>query len=377
MLIKPRAGQAAKIKVIGIGGGGGNAISSMVTEGGISGVEFIAVNTDLQALLNNKASVKIQIGENLTRGLGSGGDPEIGRQAVEESKDRIKEELTGADMVFITCGEGGGTGTGASPIIADITKSLGILTIAVVTKPFEFEGTRRKITADDGVTKLKEKVDTLIIVPNQRILQVIDKKTPILEAFKKIDSVLHQGVKGIAELITTPGLINVDFADVRSIMSNAGTALMGIGVASGDKRAIAAIRQAISSPLLDVSIEGARGVLFNIVGGPDLTMTEIDEAASIIAKTVDPDADIIFGAVIDERMMDQIKITLIATKFDNQRLKMFNFKHETPLTTISKSTDENITNKEEAKSDESPQDEFEDLLEEDSEIEIPAFLRKK
>ena len=377
MLIKPRAGQAAKIKVIGVGGGGGNAISSMVTEGGISGVEFIAVNTDSQALLNNKATIKIQIGENLTRGLGSGGDPEIGRQAADESKDRIKEELAGADMVFITCGEGGGTGTGASPIIADITKSLGILTIAVVTKPFEFEGTRRKITADDGVTKLKEKVDTLIIVPNQRILQVIDKKTPILEAFKKIDSVLHQGVKGIAELITTPGLINVDFADVRSIMSNAGTALMGIGIASGDKRAIAAIRQAISSPLLDVSIEGARGVLFNIVGGPDLTMTEIDEAASIIAKTVDPDADIIFGAVIDEKMMDQIKITLIATKFDNQRLKMFNFKRETSLTSLSKSTDEKIASKEDAKSDEPLQDEFEDLIEEDSEIEIPAFLRKK
>src|SRR3990167_6576843 len=225
-------------------------------------------------------------------------------------------------MIFITCGQGGGTGTGASPIIAEIAKEIGILTIAVVTKPFEFEGTKRKYAADEGIQNLKDKVDTMIIVPNQRILQIIDKKTPILDAFKKIDSVLHQGVKGIAELVTTPGLINVDFADVRTVMSNAGTALMGMGIGSGEKRAMAAIKQAISSPLLDISIEGARGVLFNIVGGPDLSMTEIDEAASIISKTVDPDADIIFGAVIDDKMMDQIKVTLIATKFDEGKLKM-------------------------------------------------------
>lgn len=372
MLIKPKAGLAARIKVIGIGGGGGNAISSMIDEGGISGVDFVAVNTDAQALLHNKATIKIQIGENLTKGLGSGGDPETGRQAAEESKEMLKEELTGADMIFITCGEGGGTGTGASPIIAEIAKELGILTVAVVTKPFDFEGSKRKIAADLGTNGLKEKVDTLIVVPNQKILQVIDKKTSLTEAFKKIDSVLHQGVKGIAELITTPGLINVDFADVRTIMSNAGTALMGIGVGSGDKRAIAAIKQAISSPLLDVSIEGAKGVLFTIVGGPDLTMTEVDEAASIITKTVDPDADIKFGAVIDEKMMDQIKVTLIATKFDENKLNLFRFrKEEKPI-----EKDVSISDLEEKKINDDLEIDDEELVA-DSEFDIPAFLRKK
>jgi cell division protein FtsZ len=378
MLIKPRAGQPARIKVVGIGGGGGNALTSMIHEGGITGVEFIAVNTDAQSLLNNQASVKIQIGENLTKGLGSGGDPEIGLQAAEESRERLKEELSGADMVFITCGEGGGTGTGASPIVADVAKETGALTVAVVTKPFDFEGTKRKITADEGTLKLKEKVDTLIVVPNQRILQVIDKKTPILEAFKRIDSVLYQGVKGIAELITTPGLINVDFADVRTVMSNAGTSLMGVGIGSGDKRAIAAIKQAISSPLLDVSIEGARGVLFNIVGGPDLTMSEIDEAATIIAKTVDPDADIIFGAVIDDKMMDQIKITIIATKFDDSHLRLFRFKKEKTVEELETEQDKK-TNKKEFEEKNQTVDEAseEELLEEESEFDIPAFLRKK
>ncbi len=380
MLIKPRAGQAARIKVVGIGGGGGNALSFMVAEGGINGVEFIAVNTDAQALLNNKATIKIQIGENLTKGLGSGGDPEVGRQAAEESKERLKEEMSGADMIFLACGEGGGTGTGASPVIAEIAKESGALTIAVVTKPFEFEGSKRKFCADDGIMKLKEKVDTLIVVPNQRILNIIDKKTPILEAFKKIDAVLHQGVKGIAELITTPGLINVDFADIRTIMQGSGTALMGVGVGSGDKRAIAAIKQAISSPLLDISIEGARGVLFNVVGGQDLTMAEVDEAASIIAKSVDPDADIIFGAVIDDKMMDQIKVTIIATKFDDNRLKLFRFKKSedieqepNPVRTMAdkeKKLNEDI-DKEEINND----DEFID--DDSSEFDIPAFLRKK
>lgn len=375
MLIKPKAGQAARIKVIGIGGGGGNALSSMIIEGGINGVDFVAVNTDAQALLNNKASIKIQIGENLTRGLGSGGDPEVGRQAAEESRERLKDELTGADMVFLTCGEGGGTGTGAAPIIAEIAKETGALTVAVVTKPFEFEGSKRKIAADEGTMHLKEKVDTLIIVPNQRVLQVIDKKTPVLEAFKKIDSVLHQGVKGIAELITVPGLINVDFADVRTIMTNSGTALMGIGSGSGDKRAMAAIKQAISSPLLDVSIEGARGVLFNVTGGPDMTMNEIDEAASIIAKTVDPDADIKFGAVIDDKMMDQIKVTLIATKFDDNKLKLFRYKKVEP--------EKSISSEIQPETSATPADKLsepivtdEELLE-DSEFDIPAFLRKK
>lgn len=374
MLIKPRAGQAARIKVVGIGGGGGNALSFMVAEGGINGVEFIAVNTDAQALLNNKSTIKIQIGENLTKGLGSGGDPEIGRQAAEESRERLKEDLSGADMIFLACGEGGGTGTGASPIIAEIAKESGALTIAVVTKPFEFEGTKRKFCADDGIIKLKEKVDTLIVVPNQRILNIIDKKTPILEAFKKIDAVLHQGVKGIAELITTPGLINVDFADIRTIMQGSGTALMGVGIGSGDKRAIAAIKQAISSPLLDISIEGARGVLFNVVGGQDLTMAEVDEAASIISKSVDPDADIIFGAVIDDKMMDQIKVTIIATKFDDNRLKLFRFKkseEETKTSSFVKTAEDKPVGEEEINND----DEFID--DDSSEFDIPAFLRKK
>ena len=373
MLIKPKAGQAARIKVVGIGGGGSNAISSMIKEGGITGVDFVVVNTDAQALLHNKATIKIQIGEQLTKGLGSGGDPEIGIQAAEESRERIKEELTGADMIFITCGEGGGTGTGASPIVADIAKEVGALTIAVVTKPFDFEGTKRKLNAEEGVEKLKDKVDTLIVVPNQKILQVIDKKTPILEAFEKINSVLHQGVKGIAELITTPGLINVDFADVKSIMSNAGTALLGMGIGSGDKRAIAAIKQAISSPLLDVSIEGARGVLFNVVGGPDMTMMEVDEAASIIAKTVDPNADIIFGAVIDEKMMDQIKVTLIATKFENSRLRPFKFRSEKTI----EEAEKEMLSKEKNQSEAEEEITDEEIFSEDSELDIPAFLRKK
>jgi len=376
MLIKPKAGQAAKIKVVGVGGGGGNALSSMIAEGGITGVEFVAVNTDAQALLNNKSGIKIQIGEELTKGLGSGGDPEVGRQAAEESRDLLKEELAGSDMVFITCGEGGGTGTGASPIVAEIAKETGALTVAVVTKPFEFEGSKRKISADEGTQKLKEKVDTLIVVPNQRILQVVDKKTPILDAFKKIDSVLHQGVKGIAELITVPGLINVDFADVRTIMTNAGTALMGIGTGTGDKRAMAAIKQAISSPLLDISIEGARGVLFNVVGGPDMTMAEIDEAASIIAKTADPDADIIFGAVIDAQMTDQIKVTLIATKFDNNKLKLFRFHKEEAKTSqpaAEQKLEEMMKKEEKEPENLNVEEEFLD----DNEFDVPAFMRVK
>jgi len=371
MLVKPRAGQQATIKVIGVGGGGGNAVSSMIADGGIKGVEFIAVNTDAQALLNNKAEIKIQIGENLTKGLGSGGNPEIGRQAAEESRERLKEEISGVDMIFITCGEGGGTGTGASPIIAEIAKETGALTVAVVTKPFDFEGSKRKIVADDGIRNLKEKVDTLIVVPNQKVLTVIDKKTPILEAFKKIDSVLYQGVKGIADLITTPGLINVDFADVKSIMENSGTALMGLGTGSGEKRAMAAIKQAISSPLLDINIDGARGVLLNVVGGPDLTMSEVDEAATIIKNAVDPEAEIIFGAVIDDKMMDQIKITLIATRFDEGRMRFFRFKKEDKASSLEEKLEEK------GKEEETSVNLEEDFIEEESEFDIPTFLRKK
>ena len=373
MLVKPKAGQAARIKVLGVGGGGGNAINTILNDGGIAGVEFISVNTDAQALLKNKADVKIQIGENFTKGLGSGGDPEIGRQAAEESKDKIKEEIEGADMVFISCGEGGGTGTGASPIIAQLAQELGILTVAVVTKPFDFEGTKRKLTAEEGIEKLKEFVDTLIVVPNQKILQVIDKNVSVIEAFKKIDSVLHQAIKSIAELIVTPGLINVDFADVKSIMTKAGNALLAIGTASGEKRALTAIKQAISSPLIDTSIEGSKGVLFNVVGGTDLSMAEVDEAASIIAKTVDPNADIIFGAVVDEQLVDQIKITIIATKFAEKKPL---FRQISKEKTTLKSKLEQIT--EEEKKDRSIDFNLEEeFFEEESEFDIPTFLRKK
>ncbi|MDP4010748.1 MAG: cell division protein FtsZ [Candidatus Roizmanbacteria bacterium] len=387
MLIKPKAGQAAKIKVVGVGGGGGNAINSMIKEGGIEGVEFVAVNTDAQALLHNKADIKVQIGDQLTKGLGSGGDPEMGRQAAEESREKLKDEFGSADMIFITCGEGGGTGTGASPIVAEIARQSGALTVAVVTKPFDFEGAPRKVTAAEGIDSLKENVDTLIVIPNQRVLQVIDKKTSILEAFKKIDSVLYQGVKGIAELITLPGLINVDFADVRSIMQNAGNAIMGMGIGSGDKRAISAIRQAISSPLLDTSIDGAKGILLNIVGGEDLSMSEIDEAATMISKAVDPDANIIFGAAIDERLQDQIKITVIATRFDESRMKLFKFQRpgqESPSndreekSTIDQDNDLSLYPPEVKQEDEEDRPTSPPTMSADSdEFDIPAFLRRK
>ncbi|RJQ37970.1 cell division protein FtsZ [Candidatus Microgenomates bacterium] len=325
MLIKPQTANFAKIRVVGIGGGGNNALNSMISQSQIQGVDFVAVNTDAQALLMCHSATKIQIGENLTKGLGSGGDPDIGRQAAEESEQKIKDMLEGSDMVFLAAGMGGGTGTGATPVIARIAKDLGALTIAVVTKPFSFEGTRRMVSAEDGVENLKDKVDTLIVIPNQRILDVVDRKLSLLEAFKVADSVLSQGVQGISDLITMPGLINVDFADVRTIMTNAGSALMGIGTGVGENRAQTAARSAIASPLLEISMDGARGVLFNIVGGPDLTMNEVDEAAKIIAASADPDANIIFGATIDETMHDQIKITVVATGFDQakQRLKEF------------------------------------------------------
>lgn len=325
MLIRPQTSNFAKIRVIGVGGGGGNAISSMITHNNISGVDFVAINTDAQALLRNPASTKVQVGENLTKGLGSGGDPEIGRQAAEESAEKIKDMLEGSDMVFLTAGMGGGSGTGACPIVAKIAKEVGALTVAVVTKPFAFEGTRRMVAAEEGIENLKDKVDTLIVIPNQRIMDVVDRKLSLLEAFKVADSVLGQGVQGISEIITMPGLVNVDFADVRTIMSNAGSALMGIGTGIGENRAQAAARAAIASPLLEVTMEGARGVLFNIVGGSDLTMTEVDEAAKIISSSADPDANIIFGATIDETMHDQIRITVVATGFDQtkQRLQQF------------------------------------------------------
>ncbi|MBI2600919.1 cell division protein FtsZ [Candidatus Daviesbacteria bacterium] len=322
MLIKPDVQRFAKIKVMGLGGGGTNALNSMISLQQIQGVEFVAINTDAQALMSNQAPTKVQIGETLTRGLGSGGNPEVGQQAAEESIQKLQDVLQDADMVFLTAGMGGGTGTGSIPIAAQVAKSLGALTVAVVTKPFAFEGTRRMMVAEDGVEKLKDKVDALIVIPNQRLLEVVDKNMSLQEAFKLADSVLGQGVQGISDLITMPGLINVDFADVKSIMSSAGSALMGIGVAGGENRAAAAARMAIASPLLEVSIEGAKGVLFNIVGGPDLGMNEVNEAAQVIAQAADPDANIIFGATIKEDQIDQVKVSVIATGFDETRRRL-------------------------------------------------------
>ncbi|MEJ7844182.1 MAG: cell division protein FtsZ [Acidimicrobiales bacterium] len=305
----------AVIKVVGIGGGGVNAVNRMI-DAGLKGVEFIAVNTDAQALLMSDADVKLDIGRTLTRGLGAGSDPEVGRQAAEEHREEIEEVLKGADMVFITAGKGGGTGTGGAPVVAEIAKSLGALTIGVVTRPFAFEGRRRAVQADQGIQRLKEKVDTLIVIPNDRLLTVSNEKTSVLNAFKMADEVLLQGVQGITDLITTPGLINTDFADVKMVMSNAGSALMGIGYGSGEGRAVAAARAAISSPLLEASIEGARGILLNISGGSALGLFEVNEAAEIIHAVAHPDANIIFGAVIDDEMGDEVRVTVIAAGFD-------------------------------------------------------------
>jgi cell division protein FtsZ len=307
--------QFANIKVVGIGGGGNNAINRMI-DSGLKGVEFIAVNTDAQALYLSKADKKIQIGEKLTKGLGAGANPEIGRKAAEESKDIMEEVLQGADMIFITAGMGGGTGTGASPIVAEISKSLGILTVGVVTKPFTFEGKKRQANAEIGIADIKNNVDTLITIPNDRLLSIAEKKTSMIEAFKMADDVLRQGVQGISDLIAVPGLINLDFADVRTIMLDTGLAHMGIGKGSGEGRAVEAAKQAISSPLLETSIEGAKGVLLNITGGANLGLLEINEAAELISSVADPEANIIFGAVIDEKLQDEIIITVIATGFD-------------------------------------------------------------
>ncbi len=305
----------ARIKVLGVGGGGSNAVNRMIEEG-LRGVEFIAVNTDAQALMLSNAPNRIRIGEKLTKGLGSGGDPAIGTKAAEESSDDLYEIINGADMVFITAGMGGGTGTGAGPIIARIARETGALTIGVVTKPFSFEGNRRRTVADDGIENLKEHVDTLIAIPNDRLLEIVDRRASIQQAFRVADDVLRQGIQGISELITVPGLINLDFADVRSIMAAGGAALMAIGHGEGETKATTAAEQAIASSLLDVTIDGARGILFNITGGPDMTLFEVNEAAEIIKKTAHPEVNIIFGAVIDESMSDQVRLTVIATGFD-------------------------------------------------------------
>src|SRR6184192_3115597 len=305
----------AVIKVVGVGGGGVNAVNRMI-DAGLKGVEFIAVNTDAQALLMSDADVKLDIGRELTRGLGAGSDPEVGRQAAEAHRDEIEEVLKGADMVFITAGKGGGTGTGGAPVVAEMAKQLGALTIGVVTRPFAFEGRRRSVQAEQGIQKLKDKVDTLIVIPNDRLLSVSNDKTSVINAFKMADEVLLQGVQGITDLITTPGLINTDFADVKMIMRNAGTAIMGIGNAAGDGRAVNAARAAISSPMLEASVEGARGMLLNVSGPSDLGLFEVNEAAEIVAKAAHPDSNIIFGAVIDDSLGDEVRITVIAAGFD-------------------------------------------------------------
>ncbi len=306
----------ADIKVVGVGGGGTNAVNRMI-EAGLQGVQFIAMNTDAQALLHSNASHKLRIGEKLTRGLGAGSNPEVGQRAAEESRDEIRRLLEGADMVFITAGMGGGTGTGGAPVVAEIAKEVSALTVGVVTKPFRFEGRRRMQQAEKGIENLRQKVDTLIVIPNDRLLQVAEKRTSLQEAFRLADDVLRQGVQGISDLITVPGLINLDFADVRTIMTNAGSALMGIGRASGDDRAVKAAKAAISSPLLEASIEGAKGILLNITGSSNLGLFEVNEAAEIIAEAADPEANIIFGAVIDDNLQDEIRVTVIATGFES------------------------------------------------------------
>jgi len=310
--------QFAAIKVVGVGGGGNNAVNRMIYAG-LQGVDFITINTDVQALRLSRAEHKIQIGAKLTKGLGAGANPETGKKAAEENREGLAKALMGSDMVFITAGMGGGTGTGAAPVLAEVAKEVGALTVGVVTRPFTFEGRRRADQAEVGISELRSKVDTLIIIPNDRLLQVVDKQTSITEAFRIADDVLRQGVQGISDLIAVPGLINLDFADVKTIMLNTGSALMGIGRASGEKRSAEAARMAISSPLLETSIEGAKGVLLNITGGANLGLFEVNEAAEIIASAADPEANIIFGAVIDESLNDEMRVTVIATGFEHYR----------------------------------------------------------
>jgi len=393
--IKPSIETFARIKVVGVGGSGGSVIGRMI-DSNIKGVEFVAINTDAQALHHSDAEEKIHIGKNLTKGLGAGMNPEIGRQAAEENRDEIQDVLKGADMVFVTCGMGGGTGTGGAPIVAETAKELGALTVAVVTKPFAFEGAQRKAIAEEGLENLKDRVDTLITIPNDKLLSIIDRKTSLINAFKIVDDVLRQGVQGISDLITKPGIVNVDFADVKAIMEDSGSALMGIGIASGENRASEAAKSAINSPLLELSIDGAKGVLFNVSGSADLTMLEINEAANIITENIDPNAKVIFGAVADDQVKKgDIHITVVATGFDAEKVK------ESPADMISrvspignKSKDEDkddaesgitfpskkIESKmivEEKKQPKSPLEKDSGELEEDDELEIPAFIRKK
>lgn len=389
--VKPAVETFAKIKVIGVGGGGNSAINRMV-ESGIKGVEFIAINTDVQALHYNKASKKLHIGKAVTRGLGAGMNPDLGKQAAEESQNEIRDLLKDSDMVFVTCGLGGGTGTGASPVVAEIARDLGALTVSVVTKPFQFEGAQRKNIAERGLTELSDKVDTIITIPNDKLLQVIDKKTSLLDAFQVVDTVLQQGVQGIAELITVPGLINVDFADVKAVMANAGSALMGIGQAGGENKALEAAKAAINSPLLEMNIDGARGVLFTITGGAGLGMNEVNEAAKIITAAAEEDAKIIFGAVIDPKLKDEIKVTVVATGFDGRIGDTAPISREatyTPNTYIAEkekeSSSSNTTkparNKanslKAAQAEPAKRKQADSGDDEEGELGIPAFIRKK
>jgi cell division protein FtsZ len=378
MLVKPQSALTAKIKVVGVGGGGGNALDRMIAEHNIQDVEFIAVNTDAQALMNSKADIKLRIGEQITRGLGSGGNPVVGRKSAEESVDLLHENLAGADMVFVTAGMGGGTGTGAAPIVAGIAKNLGALTVAVVTKPFHFEMNKRMELALKGIEDLKEKVDTLIIVPNQRLLDLTDKTLTFFEAMKKADDVLAQAVKSIANLVTVPGLINVDFADVRTIMSDGGTALMGIGHANGENRAVAAAKMAIESPLLEVTIDGAKGVLFNIIGSADMSINEINDAAEIVKQKIAPDAMFILGASLDPER-EGIEITVLATGFDERgqsRVMSNLLEHKSNLDSIVAQKSLQQAEADGSSKTSSSQD-VGDIADNDDLENIPSFMRRR
>ncbi|MDN3016353.1 cell division protein FtsZ [Paenibacillus sp. BSR1-1] len=375
--------QIARIKVIGVGGGGNNAVNRMI-EAGVQGVEFIAVNTDAQALNLSKAEIKMQIGAQLTRGLGAGANPEVGRRAVEESRKQLEEVLKGADMVFVTAGMGGGTGTGAAPAIAEIAHDLGALTIGVVTRPFGFEGRKRAQNAASGIEFMRNAVDTLIIVPNDRLLQIVDKKTPMIEAFREADNVLRQGVQGISDLIAVPGLINLDFADVKTIMSNQGTALMGIGVAKGPNRAAEAAKKAISSPLLETSIDGAQGVLMNITGGSNLSLYEVQEAADIVASSADHELNMIFGSIINDSLKEEIMITVIATGFDDKERTRLNTasnllgtKPSSQRETIKEQKANEESQPENGRHDNGRHDNGRQWMEPEETLDIPTFLRNR
>ncbi|MGE7110986.1 cell division protein FtsZ [Lysinibacillus sp. NPDC047702] len=372
--------QLAVIKVIGVGGGGNNAVNRMI-EHGVQGVDFIAVNTDAQALNLSKAEVKLQIGAKLTRGLGAGANPEVGKKAAEESREQLEEVLRGADMVFVTAGMGGGTGTGAAPVIAQIARDLGALTVGVVTRPFTFEGRKRQTQAIGGIGGMKESVDTLIVIPNDKLLQIVDKSTPMLEAFREADNVLRQGVQGISDLIATPGLINLDFADVKTIMSNKGSALMGIGIATGENRAAEAAKKAISSPLLESSIDGAKGVLMNITGGSNLSLFEVQEAADIVASASDEEVNMIFGSVINENLKDEIIVTVIATGFSEEVLQQ---QRNTPRPSLN--TNRQAVQQQQAPIREQRQEmhvqqeqprQNQQQYGQDDMLEVPAFLRNR